>query len=47
MCDDDIFGRDKLKRSIMEAWHGYYQILIVELEVIFYLQRLLSVLLII
>lgn len=31
--DDDIYGRDKLRRSVMEAWYDYYQILKDELRV--------------
>jgi hypothetical protein len=37
LSDDDIFGRDKLKLSIMEAWYSYYLVLKDELEVIFYI----------
>ena len=48
LTDDDIYGRDKLKQSIMEAWYSYYLILKDELEVIFfYIQCYLTILLII
>lgn len=36
LSDDDICGRDKLNKSIMEAWHSYYLILKDELEVRFF-----------
>lgn len=34
LSDDDIYGREKLKRSILEAWYNYYTVLKIELEVI-------------
>lgn len=34
LTEDDICGRDKLKRSIMEAWYNYYIVLKDELEVL-------------
>lgn len=33
LTDDDICGRDKLRRSIMEAWYNYYLVLKDDLEV--------------
>ena len=36
LSDDDIFRRDKLKQSIMQAWHSYYLILKDELDVRFF-----------
>lgn len=35
LTDNDICGRDKLRKSIMEAWYNYYQVLKDELEVFF------------
>ena len=34
LTDDDIYGRDTLRRSIIEAWYDYYLILRDELQVL-------------
>ena len=34
LTDNDIYGHDKLRQSIMEAWYDYYQVIKVELKVL-------------
>jgi hypothetical protein len=48
LLESDIYGRDTLNRSIIEAWHSYFLVLKEELEVYFlYIQCPLTVSLII
>ena len=42
ISDNDIFGRDKLKRSIMEAWYAYYPVLKAELQVFNFLYSMFN-----